>query len=74
VAVRLRRDFGTVLALVRAHALLHQANRARDAEGRIVATLTDYGVIRELVADLLAEGVEASVPPSSGRPWRPSSI
>ncbi len=63
VAVRLRRDFKTVLALVQAHALLHQASRARDSAGRIVATLADYGVVRALMADLLAEGVEASVPP-----------
>ena len=27
IAVRLRRDFGTVLALVRAHALLHRGTR-----------------------------------------------
>jgi hypothetical protein len=62
VAVRLRRDFGLVLTLIRAHALLHQAKRPRDAEGRVVATLADYGAVRELVADLLAEGVEATVP------------
>lgn len=61
VAVRLRRDFGTLLALVRAHATLHQATRDRDAEGRIIATLTDYAVVRDLVADLMAQGVEASV-------------
>ena len=30
VAVRLRRDFGAVLGLIRAHALLHQATRGRD--------------------------------------------
>ena len=33
VAVRLRRDFGSLLALIRAHAILHQASRARDAAG-----------------------------------------
>ena len=32
-AVRLRRDFGALLALIRAHAILHQATRARDAAG-----------------------------------------
>lgn len=62
VAVRLRRDFGAVLNLVRAHAVLHQANRKRDEEGRIIADLDDYAAIRELVADLVAEGVEATVP------------
>jgi len=63
VAVRLRRDFGALLNLIRAHALLHQATRDRDAEGRIVATIEeDYVVVRELVADLVSEGIEATVP------------
>jgi hypothetical protein len=63
VAVRLRRDFKTLLVLIQTHAFLHHRSRGRDAEGRIVATLDDYAVIRELVADLVAQGVEASVPP-----------
>ena len=61
VAVRLRRDFGSLLALIRAHAVLHQASRARDNKGRIVATLDDYAVVRDLVADAIAEGVGATV-------------
>lgn len=63
VAVRLRRDFSAVLNLIRAHAILHQASRKRDREGRIIATLDDYAAVRELVADLVAEGVEATVAP-----------
>jgi len=43
VAVRLRRDFRTVLTLIRAHALLHQASRRKDDLGRIIATTEDYG-------------------------------
>jgi hypothetical protein len=63
VAVRLRRDFGAVLNLIRAHALLHQASRVRDAEGRINATIEeDYAAVRELVADLVSEGIEVTVP------------
>ena len=62
VAVRLRRDFGALLTLIRAHALLHQVNRERDGEGRIVATTGDYGAVRELVAELISEGIEATVP------------
>jgi len=61
VAVRLRRDFGAVLGLIRAHAILHQATRERAADGRIVATLDDYRAVRELIADLVAEGAETSV-------------
>jgi hypothetical protein len=63
VAVRLRRDFGALLNLIRAHALLHQATRERDGEGHIIATIEeDYAAVRELVADLVSEGIEATVP------------
>lgn len=61
VAVRLRRDFPTLLSLIKAHALLHREHRARDERGRIIATLADYGAIRELISDLFAEGIEAAV-------------
>lgn len=61
VAIRLRRDFGALLNLVRAHALLHQESRSRDADGRVVATLEDYAVVRELLADLVTEGVGSTV-------------
>jgi hypothetical protein len=60
--VRLRRDFKALLNLITAHALLHQATRQRDTEGCIIATLEDYAVVRELVADLISVGVEATVP------------
>jgi len=62
LAVRLRRDFGAVLNLIRAHTLLHQASRERDGQGCIVATTGDYAAIRELVAALVSEGIEATVP------------
>jgi hypothetical protein len=61
VAVRLRRDFGAVLALVRSHAILHQATRGRDDRGRIVAIINDYAQVRALVADVISEGVGATV-------------
>lgn len=57
VATRLRRDFKAVLNLIHAHALLHQATRERDQQGRIIATPDDYEVVRELVSDLLGEGI-----------------
>jgi hypothetical protein len=63
LAVRLRRDFKTILVLIRAHALLHQATRTRDESGRVVATLDDYCAVRAMVADLVAEGIEATVKP-----------
>ena len=61
VAVRLRRDFGAVLSLIRAHAILHQASRDKTPDGRIIATGDDYSAVRELVLDLVGEGVSASV-------------
>src|SRR5439155_19219224 len=38
-----------------------QQSRTRNTEGRIVATLEDYGVVRQLVHDVVADGVEAAV-------------
>src|SRR3712207_9265111 len=61
-SVRLRRDFGALLNLIRAHAILHQATRERDENGQIIATLEDYARVRELVADLVSEGIDATVP------------
>jgi hypothetical protein len=40
---------------------LHQAQRGRDPEGRIIATLEDYAAVYGLVVDLVSEGVGASV-------------
>jgi hypothetical protein len=65
VAVRLRRDFRLLLTLIGAHALLHRERRDRDERGRVVATLGDYAAVRELVADLFAEGVDATVKPET---------
>jgi len=64
IAVRLRRDFGALLTLIQGHAILHQCRRERDEHGSIVATLDDYAAVRELIADLVSEGVEATVPES----------
>src|SRR5262249_33470683 len=63
VAIRLRRDFKTILTLIRAHTLLHQASRRKDADGRLIADLADYAAVRELVADLVAEGAEVTIKP-----------
>jgi hypothetical protein len=63
VAIRLRRDLKTVFTLIRAHALLHQASRRKDAKGRVVAVVSDYAAVRELVADLVAEGAEVAIKP-----------
>jgi len=48
-AVRIRRDSGALLALIRGCALLHQESRERDEQGRLIATLDDYRVVYDLV-------------------------
>lgn len=55
--VRLRRDIAQILSLIKTHALLHQMNRERDEQGRIVATPTDYDAIRRLLGSVLASTV-----------------
>ena len=62
LAVRLRRDFSALLGLIQAHALLHRATREVDEQGRILVMLDDYDIVRELVAEILAEQVEQIVP------------
>jgi hypothetical protein len=39
------------------------ARHHRHQQGRIIAALEDYAVVRELVANLVAEGVEATIKP-----------
>lgn len=61
MAVRLRRDFRQVLSLIGAHAILHQESRRRDEGGRIVAEIADYAAVYGLIADLVAQGIDATV-------------
>jgi hypothetical protein len=69
-AVRMRRDFPAVLALTRAHALLHQGSREQDGKGSIVAQRDDYAAVYGLIGNMLAEGAERSVPPEVRRTVR----
>ena len=64
VTPRVRRDFRVVLTLVSAHALLCQTERNHDPEGRIIATIEDYAVVRELVAIIIEEACQAAVKPT----------
>ncbi|MFM8239308.1 MAG: hypothetical protein ACKOAW_03215 [Actinomycetota bacterium] len=60
---RMRRDFPKLLELVKAHALLHAASREVDEEGRVIATLSDYEAVYDLVAMALAEGQQETLDP-----------
>jgi hypothetical protein len=59
---RLRRDHSSLLALIRASAMMHQANRVRDKIGRIVASIDDYTIVYSYYGDLFTSGLEAGVP------------
>jgi hypothetical protein len=59
--VRQRRDITLLLNTIKTLAIMHQAKRERDHPGRIVASLRDYEMARELLNDLLSEGIGATV-------------
>jgi hypothetical protein len=59
--VRQRRDFKLLLNAIKTLAIMHQANREGDYRNRIVATLQDYEMARELLNDLLSQGIGATV-------------
>ena len=57
----MRRDYGRIMDLIEAHAVLHQETRERDQDGRIVATLDDYSAVHALIADIVGEASEVAV-------------
>ena len=60
--VRLRRDFATLKSLIQTHAILHQKSRKIE-DGRLIADIEDYAVVRELVVEIMSEGLGAAVSP-----------
>lgn len=63
--VRMNRDFRQLLTMIQAVALLHQCQRQRDQQGRIVATMEDYRMVRERLLDVFTaaatDGITSSV-------------
>jgi hypothetical protein len=55
--LRLRRDFPRLLQLVGMCAILHQRQRQKDDQGRVVANLSDYGAARVIAGDVFRHGV-----------------
>jgi hypothetical protein len=53
--VRFRRDVGALFSFIKASAILHQAQRKRDADGRVVATVADYAVAYPIFSRILAQ-------------------
>jgi len=65
-AVRMRRDFRTIVSLVKAHAVLHQVHRERDASHAILATIEhDYVAVHRLTSTLFAEAVARTISPQT---------
>jgi len=61
--VRMRRDFRQLLTMIEAVAMLHQHQRERDADGRIMADLDDYGHARTLLLDVFQGASSAGLTP-----------
>src|SRR6185312_2783262 len=53
--VRFRRDVGALFSFVKASAILHQAQRKLDADGRLVATEADYAAAYPIFSKVLAQ-------------------
>ena len=53
--VRFRRDVGSLFSFIKASALLHQAQRQKDTQGRVVATVADYAIAHPIFSKVMAE-------------------
>ena len=53
--VRFRRDVGSLFSFIKASAILHQAQRQVDAQGRVVATVADYTLAYPIFSKLMAQ-------------------
>jgi hypothetical protein len=60
--VELRRAFPQLLGIVRASALLHQYQRKIDGDGRLLATLDDYMLARDLILRSFSRLIGGSLP------------
>ena len=60
--VRFRRDVGSLFSFIKASALLHQAQRQKDDQGRVVATVADYALAYPIFSKVMAESSGKAVP------------
>jgi hypothetical protein len=60
-APRILRDFARLLSLIKAVALIRHHRRHFDSEGRIVAELSDYETVRELVNEMYIDSSSGAV-------------
>jgi hypothetical protein len=54
---RVLRDFTRLVAFIKTVAVIRHRQRARDADGRVIANLDDYATIRGLVGDMYSGSV-----------------
>jgi hypothetical protein len=59
--VRQRRDITLLFNTIETLTIMHQVNRDRNRDGYLVATLRDYEMARDLLNDLLSQGIGATV-------------
>ena len=62
--VRMNRDFRQLLTMIQAVALLYQRQRQRDQQGRIVATMEDYQMVRDRLLEVFTATATGGVTPS----------
>lgn len=67
ISVRMRRDFGKIIGLIQAHAVLYQCQRNRDSAGRIVATIEDYKSVFFVMAESINNAADVAVSPQIRR-------
>ena len=60
--VRFRRDVGSLFSFIKASAILHQAQRQLDAQGRVVATVADYELAFPIFCKVMAQSSGKGVP------------
>jgi hypothetical protein len=60
--VRFRRDVGSLFSFIKASAILHQAQRQVDAQGRVVATVADYELAVPIFCKVMAQSSGKGVP------------
>jgi hypothetical protein len=60
--VRFRRDISSLFNFIKASAILHQAQRQKDDQGRVVATIADYELAYPIFSRVMAESSGKSVP------------
>lgn len=63
-AIRVRRDFSQVLAVIKVFAIIHQEQRENDASGRIIASLEDYELTRWLLEETFSTSITGGITPA----------